>query len=46
MKKLLLMNTLYFSKEFSQELMYAEMQVDIKLNIINVSASCLWSADF
>lgn len=46
MKKLLLMNTLYFSKEFSQELMHAEMQVDIKLNIINVSASCLWSTDF
>lgn len=29
------MNTLYFSKEFSQELMHPEMQVDIKLNIIN-----------
>lgn len=35
MKKSLLMNTLYFSKEFSQELMHPEMQVDIKLNIIN-----------
>lgn len=40
------MNTLYFSKEFSQELMYPEMQADIKFNIINVSTSCLWSADF
>lgn len=35
MKTSLLMNTLYFSKEFSQELMHPEMQVDIKLNIIN-----------
>lgn len=41
MKKSLLMNTLYFSIEFSQELMHPEMQVDIKLNIINVSTSWL-----